>query len=111
MGYQEQLAAVKKLNHAYRCYKSIESLFELDQWLHVYIAIPAKKKSLIPLITRTDVGTSAMPKHFTPMWYKIVAIIVMTIENVMPSFFIVDSSIVAYIVLVVIFSYELTSFI
>lgn len=32
MGYQEQLAAVKKLNHAYRCYKSIESLFELDQW-------------------------------------------------------------------------------
>lgn len=32
MGYQEQLAVVKELNHAFRCYKSIESLFELDQW-------------------------------------------------------------------------------
>ena len=32
MGYQEQLAVVKELNHGFRCYKSIESLFELDQW-------------------------------------------------------------------------------
>ena len=32
MGYQEELAVVKQLNHAYRCYKSITSLFELDQW-------------------------------------------------------------------------------
>lgn len=32
MGYLEELAVVKQLNHAYRCYKSITSLFELDQW-------------------------------------------------------------------------------
>ena len=32
MGYQEYLQIVKELNYKFRYYKSIESLFEYDQW-------------------------------------------------------------------------------
>ena len=77
--------------------------------VHVYIIIPAKKKSLTPLITSTSVDTSVAPKLFTPMWYRAVAMTVIISETMMPSFFIVDSSIVSGVVSVVTISYELTS--
>lgn len=32
MGYEEELQVVQRLNHAFRIYHSVESLFELDQW-------------------------------------------------------------------------------
>ena len=38
MSYQENLQRIKELNLKYRYYKSIESLFEYDQWS----ALPAE---------------------------------------------------------------------